>query len=152
MVIRQAAVADVAAIEAIVTAAFTPYIARIGRPPGPMLEDYAALVRDGAVWLHRSAARIDGVLVLLREPTHLLVDVVAVDPSMRGRGVGRALLEFAEQHAATLGLGELQLFTHQLMFENIALYARTGWREIDRRVEAGFPRVYMRKTVSRSPP
>ena len=34
------------------------------------------------------------------------------------------------------------------MTENIAMYARGGYEEIDRRTERGFPRVYMRKQLS----
>ena len=43
--IRPADAADLPAVERIVRAAYTMYIARIGKPPGPMLDDYAALIR-----------------------------------------------------------------------------------------------------------
>ena len=33
------------------------------------------------------------------------------------------------------------------MTENVALYARIGYMEVDRRTERGFPRVYMRKRL-----
>jgi hypothetical protein len=46
--IRAATAADVPAIANIVDQAYRHYIARIGRPPGPMLEDYGALVSEGA--------------------------------------------------------------------------------------------------------
>jgi hypothetical protein len=42
-VIRPAQPADRAAVEMIVRAAYSPYVARIGKPPGPMLDDYARL-------------------------------------------------------------------------------------------------------------
>ena len=38
--IRVASIGDLADVQAIVKAAYTPYIARIGREPGPMLDDY----------------------------------------------------------------------------------------------------------------
>jgi hypothetical protein len=31
--------------------AYWHYIAHIGKPPGPMLDDYAARVSEGAVWV-----------------------------------------------------------------------------------------------------
>jgi hypothetical protein len=42
--LRQAGQDDHAMIEAIVRAAYTKYIDRIGKPPGPMLDDYRRLI------------------------------------------------------------------------------------------------------------
>ena len=47
--IRPAAPGDIPAIEQIVADAYTPYIARIGATPGPMLDDYPARVAEGVV-------------------------------------------------------------------------------------------------------
>src|SRR5258708_5927440 len=68
--IRAATAADVPAITEIVDHAYRHYIARMGKPPGPMLDDYAARVLEGAVCVieervghsrhHRIAAR-DGL-------------------------------------------------------------------------------------------
>ena len=46
-----------------------------------------------------------------------------------------------------LGYGHLDLYTHERMTENIAMYERIGYVEVDRRTERGFPRVYMRKRL-----
>ena len=35
------------------------------------------------------------------------------------------------------------------MTENFALYARNGYKEVERRTERGFPRIYMRKRLYR---
>jgi hypothetical protein len=40
-------------------------------------------------------------------------------------------------------------FTHELMVENQAIYARLGYEETDRRVEDGFARVFLRKRLGR---
>ena len=40
--IRRAETGDRAAIESIVREAYAVYIDRIGKPPGPMLDDYGA--------------------------------------------------------------------------------------------------------------
>ena len=47
--IRPATAADLGVVEAIVRAAYRPYVPRIGREPGPMGDDYGALIRDGRV-------------------------------------------------------------------------------------------------------
>ena len=56
-------------------------------------------------------------------------------------------MEHAESEARRLGYGHLDLYTHERMTENIAMYERIGYVEVDRRTERGFPRVYMRKRL-----
>jgi ribosomal protein S18 acetylase RimI-like enzyme len=109
--------------------------------------DYEAIVSAGNAWIADADGAVAGVLVLAECDDHLLIENVAVEPSLQGRGVGRALLAFAEAHAAELGLGELRLYTHVKMTENQAIYARLGYREIERRAEKGFARVFMSKRV-----
>jgi len=49
--IRAATAADVRTVTGIVDEAYRHYIARMGKPPGPMLDDYEARVLEGAVWV-----------------------------------------------------------------------------------------------------
>lgn len=145
MAIRKAVAADVAAVERIVEAAYAPYVPRMGVQPGPMLDDYPALVADGVVWVEGAPVR--GLVVLLAREDYLLLDNIAVVPEAHGQGVGRALMRFAEEHARAEGFPELRLYTHQKMTENIALYARSGWQETGRGTQDGFDRVFFRKPV-----
>jgi GNAT superfamily N-acetyltransferase len=145
--IRSATLDDVAAIEAIVVEAYSPYIARIGRKPGPILDDYAALVADGQVHVCVLDGVVAGVLVLVAEADSLLLDNVAVASFARGKGVGRLLLEFAEAAALRDGFGTIRLYTHETMVENVVIYQRRGYRETHRGEEKGFRRVYMEKTL-----
>ena len=98
-------------------------------------------------WVAEVDGAIAGLLVLEAHDDHLLVENVAVEPSRQHQGIGRALLAFAEQRAAQLGLGELRLYTHVKMTENRALYVRLGYREVDRRSEEGRARVFMSKQL-----
>jgi GNAT superfamily N-acetyltransferase len=145
--VRPAVAADVPAIERIVHDAYVKYVARIGKPPGPMLDDYAARVAAGEVSVCADGEEIAGILVLEPAADHLLLDNIAVAPAWQGRGVGRLLLDFADHQARRAGHAELRLYTHVLMHENIALYARLGWQETGRGEQAGFQRVFMRKAV-----
>jgi GNAT superfamily N-acetyltransferase len=146
--IRPARADDRVAIEAIVHAAYSIYIDRIGKPPGPMLDDYAALIDKGAVSVLEDADKlIAGIIVLIPRADHLLLDNIAVRPDRQGRGFGRTLIAFAEDEARRLGHRELRLYTHQRMHENVALYARLGFAEIGRGHENGYDRVFMRKAV-----
>ena len=146
--IRQAVHGDVSAIERIVRAAYSKYVARIGTPPGPMRDDYAARVAEGTVWVAIRDGAPVGLVVLIPQPDHLLLDNVAVDPTFQGAGLGRALLAFAEEWARRGGWRELRLYTHDRMTENIALYRRNGWIETGRGMQDGFARVFFRKEVA----
>jgi len=146
-IIRQASSADRPAVERIVHAAYTKYVAPIGKSPGPMNDDYAARIAQQAVWLLIASGEIAGILVLLEEDHHLLLDNVAVDPRHQGKGIGRALIDFAEQEAGRRGHAEIRLYTHQAMHENIAMYPRLGYEETGRGEQAGFQRVFFRKTL-----
>ena len=130
--IRAATAADVPAIVDIVDRAYRHYIARIGKPPGPMLDDYAARVSEDAVWVLQEGSAIAGILVLLFTPEYLLLDNIAIAPDRQGRGLGRRLLTFTESEALRRGYREIRLYTHQTMIENQRLYALIGYEETGR--------------------
>ena len=50
----------------------------------------------------------------------LSLDNVAVAGNFQGKGIGRRLIDFAEAEARRRGFGEIRLYTHQTMHENIA--------------------------------
>jgi ribosomal protein S18 acetylase RimI-like enzyme len=146
-VIRLAVATDAEPVRGVVDAAYRHYIGRIGKPPGPMLDDYATRIADRQVWVLEHDGRIAGILVLEQGPHGLLLDNIAVLPQWRGRGFGRALIEFAEAESRRRGFGEIHLYTHALMSENIALYRRIGFVETHRVSEKGYNRVYMTKRL-----
>jgi ribosomal protein S18 acetylase RimI-like enzyme len=148
MAIRPAQLEDVESIRSLVERAYSPWVPVLGRRPGPMDEDYAALVAGGDVYVWASP---EIVALLVLRPTDggaLMVENVAVDPAAQGKGLGPSLLAFAEEQARERGIDELRLYTHERMTSNIELYSRLGWTEYDRLVEHGFARVFMRKQVS----
>lgn len=150
--IRTARAGDVPAIETVVHAAYAVYLPRMDRPPGPMLDDYAARVREGSASVLEEQGRVVGALVLVPEPGGLLLDNVAVAPEAQGRGFGRRLVAHAEAEARRLGLDEVRLYTNAAMTENVALYARLGFEETHRAEQAGYARVFMRKRLDRDGP
>jgi ribosomal protein S18 acetylase RimI-like enzyme len=146
MVVRRAEPAEAPLLGEIVERAYAAYVERMGRRPAPMDDDYAAKARRGEVFVADDGA-VAGLIVLVEQPDHLLVENVAVDPSRQGAGVGRELLAYAERHAAARGLPELRLYTNEAMTENLSFYPGLGYRETGRRVEDGFRRVYYSKPV-----
>jgi ribosomal protein S18 acetylase RimI-like enzyme len=119
----------------------------MGRPPGPMLDDYAARISEGVVWVLEEGAGIAAIIVLVPARHYLLLDNIAVSPARQGSGLGRRLLAFAEAEALRLGYREIRLYTHQTMVENQRLYASIGYEEIGRGSEAGYDRVFMSKKL-----
>lgn len=148
-VVRRATPADAAAITRLVHDAFVGYVARIGRPPAPMLMDFRAVVTSSRVWVVDAGATIDGVVVNEARDDHLLLDVVAVSPSARGRGYGVLLLGRAEADARELGLPEVRLVTNVEMIENQTFYPRHGYVETGRGRQDGYDRVFYAKGVTR---
>jgi ribosomal protein S18 acetylase RimI-like enzyme len=136
---------DAPVVRDVVDAAYTHYIARIGKPPGPMLDDYGRRIADGQTWVIEDAGRIVGVVVLEETQAGFVLDNVAVLPGCQGRGHGRALVAFAEAEARRRGYDAVHLYTHALMIENIGFYHRLGFIETHRVSEKGYDRVYMTK-------
>ena len=119
--LRPANAADAQAVSALVDAAYGHYVERIGFPPRPMLDDYAQVIRDNRVTVAETEETIVGVIVLNADDEGFFIDNVAVHPSQHGRGVGKALLEFAEAEARRAGFDSIYLYTHEKMTENISL-------------------------------
>ncbi len=147
MTIRPAQPADAPTVNDLVQRAYAHYVERIGGRPGPMDEDYAEKIARGLVSVAEEADEIVGLIVLAKESDHLLVENVAVAPEHQGKGVGRALLGFAEDVAREAGTPTLRLYTHALMTENQALYSQLGYEETHRRTDSGFERVFFRKRL-----
>jgi ribosomal protein S18 acetylase RimI-like enzyme len=145
--IRAARITDLPTVETIVREAYEGYVERIGRPPAPMSADYGRLIGAGLVHVLEADGDTAGLVVLIVEPDHLLVENVAVSPAFQGRGLGWALMAFAEQQAAANGLDEVRLYTNEAMTENLRFYPSLGYEETGRVVEDGFARVYFTKQL-----
>lgn len=144
---RRAQSSDAAAVAACVCEAYVHYIERIGKQPGPMLEDYREVIDQWQVHVAEADNTIVGAIVLKCVDEGFYVDNVAVRPPVRGQGVGRLLLLLAETEARALGYDSVFLATHELMTENRALYTRVGYVEYDQRIVHGYPRVFFRKDL-----
>jgi len=149
--IRPARPDDRVHIEAIVEAAYSPYLARMDRKPAPMVDDYARRIADGEALVLEANGAVAGVLVLEDHPGDhggfLLLDNIAVDPACHGKGLGKTLMDFTEAEARRRGYGVIELYTNEVMAENIARYLHLGYVEIKRERVAGYDRVYMRKSI-----
>jgi ribosomal protein S18 acetylase RimI-like enzyme len=146
--IRPARPEDAADAARITRDAYRRYIERIGREPAPMTADHEALIAAGEVWLAEIDGAAAGVLVARPRGQALLLESVAVAPEAQGRGVGRALIEHAEQLARKRGLPAVELYTNVHMTENQSIYPHLGYEEVGRGPEGGYERVFYRKALT----
>lgn len=146
--IRLARDADVDAVRACAHEAYEQYIAAIGRKPAPMLADFATLIASGFVYV-ATDARCDilGFIVFYADGADMLLENVAVRKSAAGRGVGKRLIGCCESTAKQAGLDAVRLYTNEKMVENLSIYPHLGYREIERRSEQGFNRVFFAKDI-----
>ena len=145
---RTACEADLPALREVVDAAYSKYVARMDRKPAPMLQDLRPRVQAGEVWVVGRPPV--GLICLTRAGDAVLVENVAVLPEAQGSGLGRKLLDFAEEQARRCGVRQLRLYTNEVMTENLVIYSHLGYREVDRRTEEGYRRVFMEKVLGPS--
>ncbi|MBW9208253.1 GNAT family N-acetyltransferase [Mumia sp. zg.B21] len=140
--------ADAGAVRQMVRSAYAPYVEAIGGEPAPMNTDYGRAIADGDIHVVREDGEIAAVVVTRGQGDHLLIENIAVAPARQSRGLGRAMLVWAEAQAASRGYEEVRLYTHETMVENIAFYRRHGF-EISRIAAADpYGRVHLRKVRS----
>jgi ribosomal protein S18 acetylase RimI-like enzyme len=149
MMVRSATQDDVARIARLVNAAYAKYLDRMEKSPAPMLADYTGLVAHGEVYVLVSGVELAGLLALEAQDQALFIENVAVDPALQGQGLGRRLMTFAEQQARQRGMRELRLYTNEVMVENLVFYQRLGFEEIERRMDEGYRRVFLRKSLTK---
>lgn len=145
--IRRATESDATSVATCAVEAFRHYIPRLGLTPIPMTKDYSAAIANAQVWVAAQHGETIAALVLDTTDEGFLIDVIAVLPQHQGTGVGRALLELAEQEALRQGHDSIYLFTNEKMSENRALYERIGYVEYKRLALAERTRVFLRKPL-----
>ena len=125
--LRRAAIGDLPAVTALQRAAYARNRAILGVQPLPLLADYAEIFAHYEVYLAERDGALDGVLILEPRPDDLLIWSVATAPAAQGRGIGNAMLAFAETRARELSLPCIRLYTGAPLTFNIAWYGRHGY-------------------------
>lgn len=109
------------------------------------LEQVRAEIAENSGWVARSDGRLVGAIRAVEDGELLLIGRIAIAPDMQGEGIGRALLDAAENASAA---SEAELFTGSLSEANIRLYESCGYVET-RRVpqDDGTEQVFLRKKL-----
>lgn len=147
--IRLARATDEADIRGCAIQAYAKYVPLIGRKPAPMVADFAAQIAAGLIFVAVDEwGAFQGFIVFHIQHDHVLLENVAVLPSVAGRGVGKSLINFCENTARERRLKAVHLYTNEKMTENLSIYPKLGYVEVDRRTEEGFSRVYFEKRLA----
>ena len=146
--LRRAALGDAAAVRALTRDAYAKWVPLINREPLPMTADYDRAVSEHLIDLWEEGGELLALIETIPAEDHLLIENVAVRPDQQGRGIGDRLMRHAEALARSLGLDEVRLYTNAAFAENLAFYARRGYREYRRAtVAAGSVAVHMKKKI-----
>ena len=142
--IRQAKPEDAVGLQRCMESAYSVYDERMGGillPPVSI--DYDKEIREFPTWVATSGEDIVGGITMVFDSDHASIANVAVHPEHQGQGLGKGLMQHAEEEARQLGYKELRLATHVALEENIVLYQYLGWAESGR----DQTRVYMTKGI-----
>ena len=124
--IRRAKTVDVPDIQTLILAAYASAKARIADLPD-VAEGVAEIIARENVFVAESADALVGVVMFSVDPPEAHLINVATHPDARGTGLGRRLVELAENAAAANGAEAMYLATHVDLPENVTLYERLGW-------------------------
>lgn len=148
--IRRGEMSDAEVMSQIAEAAYAQYVEAIGRAPAPMTADYAKHMQDDHCLVALSdgdqQSMAVGFVVIVERSDGYWIETVAVLPEFTGQGIGAKLVEAAEAFVAT-SADVVQLYTNVKMTRNVSWYPRLGYREVDRRREQGFDRVFFHKKL-----
>ena len=146
--------ADWAGLLALLHAAFAYQHDRID-PPSSLHALNAELLAEKAMSEHLLIAVEGDALIACAfakpQPGHLYIGKVAVSPHRQGEGIGRLLMQAAQELALQKGLAALELETRIELHENHRTFAALGFARIAENAHAGYNRttsIRMRKRLT----
>ncbi|MHC8515781.1 GNAT family N-acetyltransferase [Sporosarcina sp. ITBMC105] len=126
--IRKADVNDADGFQKCMHKAYLKYSDRIDiQTLPPMNVNYKDEIAFFPVWVVENKHQIIAGLVLVFEEDHASLANIAIEPDFQGKGLGKFLLNFAEQETRNKGYLEMELATHVLFTENVSFYTKQGW-------------------------
>ncbi|WP_187631961.1 GNAT family N-acetyltransferase [Hymenobacter lutimineralis] len=98
----------------------------------PAEELVHSYIQESQVYLAESGNTVVGICVV-QPQTHVRAEIrnLAVAPNCQGRGVGKALLKYAEEQAQQQGICTLRVCTGNSSLGPLALYQKSGFAMVD---------------------
>jgi ribosomal protein S18 acetylase RimI-like enzyme len=119
-------------------------------PPAKMVR---ARLAEGPTWVALYDAAIVGTVAAVAQGIRLYIRSMAVLPSARGHGIGKALLEQIEKFASEQGFRRLYLSTTPFLLSAIRLYELFGFERTSEGPHElfGTPLFTMEKKIAAAP-
>jgi predicted N-acetyltransferase YhbS len=139
--IREATTNDIPALLHVIHTAFQEYRGQLDPPSGAHAETIESLrdkLATAKVAIAESAGKIVGCVFFKSEPGRVYISRLSVLPNERRRGIGSALMDFAEEWARREELERAYLGVRIVLTEQQSYYARRGYRVIGEARHPGF--------------
>ena len=121
---------------------------KILRKPLGMVLEKENLIRDktNTIFIAQHDGRIIGCVLMEPHGTEIQLRAMAVDDTWQGKGIGRMLVQAAEQYSWQQGFQKIVLHARKVVlgFYNSMGYARHG----DEFIEVGIPHYMMEKPLT----
>ena len=145
MLFRIANLEDHKIIMAIAQKAYEKYIERMGKEPAPMRP---VIQKQDVVFVCEDNKQIIAFAILVKINDQIILDSIAVDPPHQKKGIGNNFIKFIEEYLMEQKVNKYQLYTNEMMFENIDWYQKIGFKIFKKVTEKGFNRIYFEKQLS----
>jgi diamine N-acetyltransferase len=149
--VRRAAAGDYAALSELfdeIDGLHRARLPHVFREPGAAArqEHFAALMLDEStpLWVAEAGGELVGfVQAIVRDAPDMpvlvprryaIVDSIAVKAGYQGRGIGRLLMDTAQEWAAANGATSVELNVYEFNETAIAFYERLGYRSLSRKM------------------
>jgi putative acetyltransferase len=131
LVVRDAVLAEVPAIAALLQAAFLEYEPQYTpaafAATTPTADQIQKRWHEGPVWIASQADRLVGTVAAVPQAPALYVRSMAVHPMARGQRIGKTLLNHVEEYARAHGFRGMYLSTTPFLTDAIRLYEHFGF-------------------------
>jgi ribosomal protein S18 acetylase RimI-like enzyme len=150
--IRRGKLRDLRTIRRLVDTVYDPLNESIGIPDEYPQPKFWWLILDRRLWVLEDQKELVGLIGLQDNSVQLVVFLLTVRPDTQRRGIGRALIAFAEAEARKRGLIGLLLHTPEKLTNAIEFYQRLGFSDVGRENFYGHTFVIFAKRLDATAP
>jgi N-acetylglutamate synthase-like GNAT family acetyltransferase len=117
----------------------------MGKEPAPMRP---VIQKEDVVFVCEDNKQVIAFAILVKINDQIILDSIAVDPPHQKKGIGNNFIKFIEEYLMEQKVNKYQLYTNEMMFENIDWYQKIGFKIFKKVTEKGFNRIYFEKQLS----
>ena len=144
MIFREAKLEDHKIIITIAQKAYEKYVERMGKEPAPMRP---VIQKEDVVFVCEDNKQVIAFAILVKINDQIILDNIAVDPPHQKKGIGNNFIKFIEEYLMEQKVNKYQLYTNEMMFENIDWYQKIGFKIFKKVTEKGDNRIYFEKEL-----